>query len=392
MSQLPDKTIEQSIDFGAMRLLGYAAEGVYERGKTAVTLYWQTDQPINQHLHIYLRWEDGQTIKPGQHPANNTYPTNAWDVGEIVPDFHLLSNPISGQPEIRGLQVAVAPPFTPPQQLNWQTVAVLDVPATEGVEALRPLRLQINSATLTGIQYSPTIRPQTPLVLTTTGFGRPQGIRYELAPILPQPTPVDNYRMTIDNFPPYLGANIAQTELDTDVANGRYYIIAHSEFGAICGWLQPATTRCNLGTVDISGVPLPVNATNYADKIALLDVVLDSTELHAGGQLPVTLQWQSLAAMTQDYTIFIQVLNEHDQIVGQVDAWPLQGTLPTSQWPPGDVIRDPHIIQLSGDLPAGNYRLIIGWYLLADFSRLPVLDGTGAAVADKHVVPGLIAP
>ena len=96
--------------------------------------------------------------------------------------------------------------------------------------------------------------------------------------------------------------------------------------------------------------------------------------------------------MDQDYTIFLQVLDAQDQIVGQVDAWPLQGTYATSQWAPGEVIEDPHMIRLDSDLPPGPYRLQVGWYLLSTLRRLPVLDDDGLPVDDKITVSDLSVP
>ena len=134
---------------------------------------------------------------------------------------------------------------------------------------------------------------------------------------------------------------------------------------------------------------LPPDATNFDDKIALLGVDLGQTELVAGTELPVTLTWQSLAPLDHDYTVFIQILNDQDHIVGQVDAWPLQGTLPTSQWQPGQTITDPHLVRLADDLPPGNYRLQVGWYLLATLQRLPVLDSNATPMDDKFLVTRL---
>ena len=82
-------------------------------------------------------------------------------------------------------------------------------------------------------------------------------------------------------------------------------------------------------------------------------------------------------------------MNDQDQIVGQVDAWPLQGTYPTSQWQPGAIVDDPYEIQLSGEIPPGNYRLQVGLYLLATLRRLPLLDAQGQPVDDKVIVGGL---
>ncbi len=392
LTQLPGQATPTERNFGEIDLIGYEVGKTFESGKTAVTLYWQANQTITQPQHIYLRWANTSITTSGQHPANNNYPTNAWQVGEIVPDFHLVLNPISTGPQQRALQVALAPPFTPVSQLNWKIVDVIDILAHDQITNLRPYRIQINSSTISGMQFSPTVRPQTPLDLTIVGFGRPEEIRYELSATPPQPVPIQKYRLTIDNYPPFLDPYIAQTALDTNSDNDRYHLIAHSENGAICGWLQPATTSCNLGQIEISGIPLAANATNYDDKIALLTLDLPQTQLQAGGQLPLTLTWQSLSRTNKDYTIFIQILDAQDQIVGQIDAWPLQGTLPTSQWDAGEIITDPYVIQLSNNLPSGNYRLLIGWYLLADASRLSVLNSVGNPIDDKLVIPDLFVP
>lgn len=138
--------------------------------------------------------------------------------------------------------------------------------------------------------------------------------------------------------------------------------------------------------IAISGAPLPEGATNFNDRIALLGVELAPGNLTPGGQLPVTLTWQGLAELSEDYTVFVQVLDAADRIVGQVDSWPVQGTRPTSTWPPGEVITDPHVVQLSADMLPGSYRVIVGLYLLATGERLPVVDEAGAAVEDKVVV------
>jgi hypothetical protein len=139
-------------------------------------------------------------------------------------------------------------------------------------------------------------------------------------------------------------------------------------------------------------VALPAGATNFADKIALLDVAVDNTRLQPGGRLALTLQWQALAPLMANYTVFVQVLNAQDQIVGQVDSWPQQGTFPTSTWAVGEMLVDPYLVPLAPDLAPGEYRLLVGWYLLADLQRLPVFDETGTAVADKFVLPGLVVP
>jgi hypothetical protein len=183
-----------------------------------------------------------------------------------------------------------------------------------------------------------------------------------------------------------------EAEVDTNLPNGRYQLISRDpQAASICGWLASPTSGCILGKVTVSGISLPEDAANFDDKIALLDIDLPQEPLQPGGLLPVQLRWQGLADMSEDYTVFLQVLNDQDQIVGQIDAWPLQGTFPTSEWQPGEIVQDPYQIQLSSDLPPGNYRLQAGLYLLATLRRLPLLDAQGQPIYDKVVVSGLTA-
>ncbi len=177
------------------------------------------------------------------------------------------------------------------------------------------------------------------------------------------------------------------------MANGRYALVARAGgSGALCGWLAPLSTGCNLGEVVVSGAALPEGSTNFDDRVALLDVDLPQMMLEPGGQLPLTLTWQGLAPMTEDYTVFVQVLDSQDRLVGQVDSWPVQGTFPTSSWTAGEAVSDPYVVQLSSDMPPGAYRLHVGLYLLATSRRLPVLDAAGNAVDDRLELGGLVVP
>lgn len=392
LASVPPEATPTRLTIGPLTLLGYVLEPVaaVDEAATAVTFYWQAPQPVGENLRVYLRWHGGRSderplLATGQHPANDDYPTIAWDAGEIVPDYHLLPQPLSDQPQEVAIQVALAPAFTPAANLNWQTVTTLTLPPTKQRVWERPLRLQIGTTALTSAHFPSQIRPQTPLPIQFSGFGS-ANLTFTLHSSLSTlHSPISNPQSPLPT--PFTTA----TTIPTGLENGRYTLWVTGET-AVCGWLRQPTNGCSLGEVEISGVALPPSATNFDDKIALLGVELGQIELVAGAELPVTLTWQSLAPLDHDYTIFIQILNDQDRIVGQVDAWPLQGTLPTSQWQPGQTITDPHLVRLAGDLPPGNYRLQVGWYLLATLQRLPVLDGNAAPIDDKFLVTGLTAP
>ncbi len=393
--------VEQSlIEFDPLKLAGlsFSAEAAVDPGAAAVTLYWQADAPVAEPIYVYLRWAasdfvTGPLLKSGQHPAGNTYPTVAWQTGEIVPDFHLLPIPVSDQVQQLALQVATGPAFSSPDKLAWQTVKEVTLPATGEIALDRPLRAQNGRVLLSGVQFPAEVRPKTPLPVILSGYGdHVRELQFSLQPITTvQVGTAGDLPITPAGTSPAPFAYT--TQVDTDLPNGQYYLLSTDpQSASICGWLAPRTNGCILGEVAVSGVPLPPGATNYDDKIALLEVDLPQPRLQPGGLFPVNLRWQSLSPVDEDYTVFIQILDAQDRIVGQVDAWPLQGTYPTSQWASGEIVGDPYLVQLAAELPTGPYRLQIGWYLLSTLQRLPVLDEDGSPADDKLTISGLVMP
>jgi hypothetical protein len=395
---LPRSASPVEIGFGPILLIGYELEEIamIDALSSSVTLYWQGVEPVSQPLLVYLRWTRSEKAgEPadvvGQHPANNYYPTNAWKGDEIVPDFRLLARPIGTSPEPLQLQVALAPAFTSPANLAWQDVVSVEVPPVRELSLGRVVRSQVGAALIAAAQFPATVRPQAGIPLILSGSGDPDILQFSLRPIGEAgsngPGPEAKAPPTAPD--PFVYA----TRVSSDVSNGRYQLIASSrESGAYCGWLSAASDGCPLGDVEVSGVPLPAGAANFDDKVALLSMEFSPSELRPSGRLQVVLKWQALGTMDEDYTIFIQVLDAQDRLGGQVDAWPLQGTYPTSQWSTGEVISDAHVLPLDSSLTPGTYRLQVGWYLLSTLRRLPVLDPDGNPTDDKVMVPGLVAP
>ncbi|MFZ0544367.1 MAG: DUF2723 domain-containing protein [Candidatus Promineifilaceae bacterium] len=396
VSTQPVTTLPETADlttsnlaFDRIKLAGYTLqmESPFAAGESAVTFYWQTAEPVEPVWLVYVRWIGEGYSGPitSQHPANNNYPTNAWRPGEIVADFHALPRPTLNQPTELALQVALAPAFTPPAELAWQTVTTAVWQPQSVLQDGTALRVQIGPLLVNGASFPQQIRPSADLQVQLHGFGTgPDGLSLALYPAEGY-TPVASDLETADT-----DSDTAFTwayELAADVAPGAYLLAAsYPDQPSRCSWLAKKTAECVLGEVVVSGAPLPEGAANFEDKVALLAIDVPDPTLQPGGQLAVNLVWQGLGNMDEDYTVFVQVLDEHDQIVGQADSWPLQGTFPTSAWAVGERVEDPYLVRLSEELPPGQYRLQVGWYLLGTTRRLPVLDESGTAVDDKVVV------
>lgn len=133
-----------------------------------------------------------------------------------------------------------------------------------------------------------------------------------------------------------------------------------------------------------NGAPNPLEI-NLEDQIALVGYALDRTAARPGETLHLTLYWEALAEMDEDYTVFAQVLGGDHRIWAQKDSWPQDGAAPTSSWQPGQVIVDRYELALAPDTPAGVYQLQVGLYLSETMRRLNVL-GPGGHVRDNRVL------
>ncbi|MEZ4731042.1 MAG: hypothetical protein R3E79_28310 [Caldilineaceae bacterium] len=97
--------------------------------------------------------------------------------------------------------------------------------------------------------------------------------------------------------------------------------------------------------------------------------------------------WTTAAAMRDDYTAFVHLIGPDDTIIAQHDRQPLDGFYPTSAWTVGDSVEDFYGLSLPATLSAGDYRLLVGWYLPATGERLRLADGSDAAEIARWVAP-----
>lgn len=144
--------------------------------------------------------------------------------------------------------------------------------------------------------------------------------------------------------------------------------------------LQLRQTALTLGQVDLGGrerefkspaisQPLTVQ---LGDSIQLLGYELPSTPPFQS-PLKLTLYWQALQTPVADYTVFVQLLDEHHQVVAQQDQTPQAGNAPTSSWAVGEIVTDSYQLPFAAP-PAATYRLIAGMYLPATGERLPLVN------------------
>lgn len=108
---------------------------------------------------------------------------------------------------------------------------------------------------------------------------------------------------------------------------------------------------------------------------------------HGDDALQLTLYWQALETIQDDYVRFVHLLaNENGAPLAQQDGAPQNDTYPTGQWTEGEVVAD--TVTLDTMAPAGGDALIAaGFYPSGEpEARLPAYDEQGNSLTDGRVL------
>lgn len=161
---------------------------------------------------------------------------------------------------------------------------------------------------------------------------------------------------------------------------------------------SPAGPSHDLGVIQVAGrqrlydVPEIGSAVGarLGGAVTLLGYDLSPKELRPGESLDLTLYWRAEARMSTRCKVFTHVIDGADQVWGQQDNEPLEGTYPTTGWLPGEVVVDRYRLEIDDDAPAGDYRLEVGMYDAATIVRLPAAGADGARLEHDRVLLGAL--
>lgn len=380
-----------------------------------VTLYWRalTDARPNYHVRLRLVDDDGRVWweDSGAHPVNGYYPTGAWQQGEVVADYHEVELDPDVPPGEYALQAGLFPPFDDEGLTAggdaWHTVASLIIPPRSAPPLEQTLR-QVFGGRIAILGVAPIgIVPKSSDGQARLNWSRiaevgDGGIRVSLSLV-----DAAGHVVWSNVFEPYDGAfpvaewpsGNLQTVLGfhTPDQEGAYSLRlafldeTGAPLPARCGWLEPATSGCPIGSVQVEGEAIS-DAINFDYQVLLTEWLVDRAEMRPGETIDVRLTWRGLKEWEDDYTVTVQLIGPDGRLHGQVDAWPVQGTLPTSTWKAGQTIADPYVVTLRPDAPSGRYRVEVGWYLLKTLRRLPIVDANGRPIDDRFVVGEFVVP
>ncbi|MCP4423320.1 MAG: hypothetical protein GY803_02400 [Chloroflexi bacterium] len=113
---------------------------------------------------------------------------------------------------------------------------------------------------------------------------------------------------------------------------------------------------------------------SFNNEIGLVGFGLNKTAVAPGDSVTLSFLWRSLdEKMTQDYTMFVHLLDEDGRLLTQHDAPPQNK--PTSAWLRQEIIRAQSTITIPPGTRNGEAHLIVGVYAWPSLERLPVVCG-----------------
>ncbi|HXV97596.1 MAG TPA: hypothetical protein VEC93_04170, partial [Anaerolineae bacterium] len=134
--------------------------------------------------------------------------------------------------------------------------------------------------------------------------------------------------------------------------------------------------------------PIPISPprAEFNDNIKLSDYAIENCDRQTTA-CQITFTWLASGKPSTDYTVFIQLWRNGEKVSG-FDAQPLSGDYPTSLWEKGEIIFDPHALDLSA-VPSGEYQILAGLYNFNTGNRLPA-SAASAPLPDNALSLGVL--
>ena len=151
--------------------------------------------------------------------------------------------------------------------------------------------------------------------------------------------------------------------------------------------LPPPLTEAQVAALPqwggLSSLPARMEA-DFGGVMRLLGYDLGTKATEPGGQVEVTLYWETLAPADRDYTTFVHLLGEEELPVAQRDTFPGLGRLSTTWLEPGYAWADRYVLQVPDTAYAPDVAQIeVGLYDAATRTRLAATASDGEPLGDN---------
>ncbi len=123
--------------------------------------------------------------------------------------------------------------------------------------------------------------------------------------------------------------------------------------------------------------------------VRLMGYDVSEEVMHADDNLYITLYWESLYHVREDYNVYVRLVDKMGNVWGRVDRLPLGGLWRTNHWEPGMYIRDEYRLNLRPGTPPGDYYLEVAMYSFDTGETFGVARNVGrVTVTPPRRMPG----
>lgn len=196
---------------------------------------------------------------------------------------------------------------------------------------------------------------------------------------IPEGTPPGLYRIELSFYDPATFDHLPAVQVNSGQLLGDPYVLDYLIVGE---WSPKARVKVS--------PPVLLGDLVQLEGAAMLNEAGEEEPLAGKSFAPneainLRLHWQTKNFIHENYTTFVHVVGPDGTLVTQADRQPMDGFIPTSYWPPRQIIVDDYTIQLPADAPTGEYKLLLGWYDLETVTRLP-MSQKGNSIGDSYQV------
>jgi hypothetical protein len=178
------------------------------------------------------------------------------------------------------------------------------------------------------------------------------------------------------------GASVVPVSLPSPATPGQYRFLLQAAAGPLPSFSLEGPVSVKEGA-EKAAEPVPVRLYDYS---------LDRDRYAPGDTLRLTLRWEALDKLVEDYSISVRLLDVDGTVLAQQDSGPQGGQHPTSRWRPGERVADQHELQIPSGTPLGQYQLQVIFYRPTDLSRLLTLDEEAMPVEETLSVGVKVKP
>jgi hypothetical protein len=180
--------------------------------------------------------------------------------------------------------------------------------------------------------------------------------------------------------------NLLQLEIPDNIPPLRYDLnvgVYDPERGERLRVSSGPDTTFKLGSIWVTNPPPQLTGAplaQFGSHITLL-----AADIPTAQSQTLNLYWQPGQSIDQEYSIFIHLLDQHGNLLGQLDGVPYNGLYPLFNWQPGQIITDTRPLP-----PLDNFdqldTIAVGIYDPATGARLPATDAQGKALPNNSLV------